>query len=828
MFKKIPNGTKFIIDGPEAPYECWVPPIGYGTHADTGEVAKTDVIKRSAKKSEQFWERQTLPANWAERCEKELQIRETDKNFIDAELQEIRKREWRRRIYGVWFYNNGEPVYITGQHYMLLNYWKFQGKWFDYREPNRDYYYVLQYCIEDPNCLGLIEVTKRKEGKCFAAGTKIRMYDGSVKNVEDVIEGDLVMGDDSTPRIASGITTGRETMYEIKANKGDGFTCNASHILALEWNGLEKPNYRGWKKGDKINISVKEYLALKEWEKDHLVMYRKGWGAESKNSLNFGFTIIEKPEDNYYGFTVDKNHLFLLADGTVVHNTARGGLFIYEYISRTEARHGGIQSKTDGDAQEVFQKAIVTPWRKLPEFFKPIFDRSAGDNPTKELRFFNTSQKGKKKNEEDAALESFIDYKSAQPLAYDGPELHRYLSDEAGKLVAHSIADRHDVVQFCSEVDGVFVGKHLYTTTVEEMEAGGSEFRKLVNRSNRNERDENGRTKSGLYMYFLPSFKTMFYNRYGQPDERKGRDYFMNRRKALENDTRALSSFIRKNPFTLEEAFRIDGDKCLYDAEKLNNQLDRLSWGENHTTRGNFVWEKGERDTRVVFQKDKSGRWEVTMLFEKQEDSNLVSRAGNYFQPLNTLKFVMAADPFSHDIVVDNRRSNGAGVVKMKFDAMSSSPYNDSFVCKYLARPEAASIYYEDMLKTAVYYGCQVLFESNKNNWKDYFINRGYEPFLMKLPGYSDYGIPGNKQTHQQLAEVTEEYILNKCDKVFFKDMLKDWLEFDINNTTKFDTAMAAGYALIADGKKLYQRASEMKAITKYGGIFKKTKLEAL
>lgn len=673
MFKKIPNGTKFIIDGPEAPYECWVPPVGYGTHADTGEIAKTDVIKRSAKKSEQFWERQTLPANWAERCEKELQIRETDRNFIDAELQEIRKREWRRRIYGVWFYNNGEPVYITGQHYMLLNYWKFQGKWFDYREPNRDYYYVLQYCIEDPNCLGLIEVTKRKEGK-----------------------------------------------------------------------------------------------------------------------------------------------------------TARGGLFIYEYISRTEARHGGIQSKTDGDAQEVFQKAIVTPWRKLPEFFKPIFDRSAGDNPTKELRFFNTSQKGKKKNEEDAALESFIDYKSAQPLAYDGPELHRYLSDEAGKLVAHSIADRHDVVQFCSEVDGVFVGKHLYTTTVEEMEAGGSEFRKLVNRSNRNERDENGRTKSGLYMYFLPSFKTMFYNRYGQPDERKGRDYFMNRRKALENDTRALSSFIRKNPFTLEEAFRIDGDKCLYDAEKLNNQLDRLSWGENHTTRGNFVWEKGERDTRVVFQKDKSGRWEVTMLFEKQEDSNLVSRAGNYFQPLNTLKFVMAADPFSHDIVVDNRRSNGAGVVKMKFDAMSSSPYNDSFVCKYLARPEAASIYYEDMLKTAVYYGCQVLFESNKNNWKDYFINRGYEPFLMKLPGYSDYGIPGNKQTHQQLAEVTEEYILNKCDKVFFKDMLKDWLEFDINNTTKFDTAMAAGYALIADGKKLYQRASEMKAITKYGGIFKKTKLEAL
>ena len=160
--------------------------------------------------------------------------------------------------------------------------------------------------------------------------------------------------------------------------------------------------------------------------------------------------------------------------------TARSGLFLYHYIFRTEAMHGGIQSKTDGDAAEVFQKAVIAPWRKLPEFLRPIFDRSAGDSPSKELRLFNTSQKGRKKNTEDAALESFIDYKPAKPSAYDGPELHRYVSDEAGKLEGHSIADRHDVVMFCSEVDGKYIGKQLYTTTVEEMENGGAEFQRTA------------------------------------------------------------------------------------------------------------------------------------------------------------------------------------------------------------------------------------------------------------------------------------------------------------------------------------------------------------
>lgn len=677
MFNHIPGGTKITIEGPEAPFECWIPPLGYGTHADTGELSKTDIIKRSSKPEEQYWQRQELPPWYNDKLAREEEEKKIDPEYSDASLDAIRQREWNRRLYGVWFYNNGEPVYITGQHYMLLNYWNFQRKWFDYRRPNRDYYYVLQYCIEDPNCLGLIEVTKRKEGK-----------------------------------------------------------------------------------------------------------------------------------------------------------TARAGLFLYEYISRTEGKHGGIQSKTDGDAEEVIQKAVIAPWRKLPEFFRPIYDMGGGDNPTKELRFFNTSQRGKKRTSEDQALESFIDTKPALPEAYDGPELHRYVSDESGKLKKHSILDRHEVVMFCSEVDGKYVGKHLYTTTVEEMESGGSEFKELVKQSNRNEREANGRTLTGLYVYFLPANSTMYYNekgepgfnKYGEPDVQKGTLYFMNKRDGLKNKPRSLSSFIRKNPFTLAEAFRVDGDKCLYDPQLLNDQLDKISWLKNVTERGNFVWKDGKRDTKVIWKKDQQGHWEICWNFSKEGESNNITKIGNVFRPLNTGKFVAGGDTFSHAIVKDNRRSDGALAVKRKYDATKlDDPYNDAFVCLYKHRAPSTEIQYEDMLMTAVFFGCQILFESNKNGWRDYFIHRGYEGFLMKLKDYPDYGIPGNQKTHQQLAEITEAHILENSQKIWFKDMLTDWLEFDLNNTTAFDTAMATGYTLIADNKILHSReTSKLRSISDYG--FKKQK----
>ncbi|MFK5882454.1 MAG: replicative DNA helicase [Sulfurospirillum sp.] len=93
-------------------------------------------------------------------------------------------------------------------------------------------------------------------GKCLAKGTKVLMYDGSLKNVESVKVGDLLMGDDSTPRKILSLAHGREEMYWVRQNKGIDYRVNKSHILSL------KRSRNEWKHkhGDILNISVEEYI----------------------------------------------------------------------------------------------------------------------------------------------------------------------------------------------------------------------------------------------------------------------------------------------------------------------------------------------------------------------------------------------------------------------------------------------------------------------------------------------------------------------------------------------------------------------------------------
>ncbi|GGM23167.1 Hint domain-containing homing endonuclease [Dactylosporangium sucinum] len=72
--------------------------------------------------------------------------------------------------------------------------------------------------------------------ECFAPGTEVLMYDGSVKNVEDVREGEQVMGPNSTPRTVLSLTKGAGKLYRIVPNKGQPWVCSENHILTV-WNG---------------------------------------------------------------------------------------------------------------------------------------------------------------------------------------------------------------------------------------------------------------------------------------------------------------------------------------------------------------------------------------------------------------------------------------------------------------------------------------------------------------------------------------------------------------------------------------------------------------
>lgn len=115
-------------------------------------------------------------------------------------------------------------------------------------------------------------------GKCLALGTIIVMWDGTLKKVEDIVVGDLLMGDDSTPRKVLSLARGREMMYWVRQNKGVDYRVNESHILSLKRSRTE---YK-YKNGDILDIELKEFLQKSKKFKSNYKGYRVAVEFEEK------------------------------------------------------------------------------------------------------------------------------------------------------------------------------------------------------------------------------------------------------------------------------------------------------------------------------------------------------------------------------------------------------------------------------------------------------------------------------------------------------------------------------------------------------------------
>jgi hypothetical protein len=337
-------------------------------------------------------------------------ILENKRGLYAEEIQFIRKLWW-HRLYGYWFYNRGKPTYITGWHFMYLNFWHMpdvKGGYPEYRDRDRKEFLFHQYCytttetfeqlsedglaIKGENgyvmkdmgrrtCYGpgqsknrrsgntnkglnnvmcittttlgtdgggvmsytgnnaeshfrqklviawnryplffkplctsgsnptsldfnvvdsefrlhglqtgityastsnakfydgkkLVGVLMDEEGKCLGINTLVRMYDGSVKPIQDVVVGDQLMGDDSTPRNVIKLSRGRDDMYRVVPKKGKVWECNSEHILSVKasYSGL----MQGVQKNDTIDIPLYWYHHLKGYIKRGLMLYRVG------------------------------------------------------------------------------------------------------------------------------------------------------------------------------------------------------------------------------------------------------------------------------------------------------------------------------------------------------------------------------------------------------------------------------------------------------------------------------------------------------------------------------------------------------------------------
>jgi hypothetical protein len=507
----------------------------------------------------------------------------------------------------------------------------------------------------------------------------------------------------------------------------------------------------------------------------------------------------------------------------------------------------GILSKTGADAKKMFTDKVVPISVNYPFFFKPIQDGM--DRPKSELAYRVPASKftrkkitANEKQEDLVGLDTTIDWKNTGDNSYDGEKLQLLVHDESGKWERpDNILNNWRVTKTCLRLGSRIIGKCMMGSTSNSLDKGGENFKRLYNASDVTKRNRNGQTASGLYSLFIP----MEWNYEGFIDEHGSPvfnnpsnevfdphgelidvgviDNWQNEADGLKGDQDALNEFYRQFPRTTEHAFRDETKNSIFNLVKIYEQIDyneEMSRTLGVST-GSFQWVNGVKDTSVIFYPDPQGRFKVSWVPPTHIQNKIIIKNGIKY-PGNEHMGAFGCDSYDISGTVDGKGSKGALHGLTKF-SMEDAPAN-TFFLEYIARPQTAEMFFEDVLMALVFYGMPLLAENNKPRLLYYLRRRGYRGFSMNRPDKvwnklstaekEIGGIPNSSEDIKQAhAAAIEMYIQNhvgmnaegQFGNCYFNELLNDWAKFDINKRTKHDASISSGLAIMANNRHLYR-----------------------
>ena len=503
-------------------------------------------------------------------------------------------------------------------------------------------------------------------------------------------------------------------------------------------------------------------------------------------------------------------------------------------FTRTKYAEIPIVSEGKTLSKTLFTKKIVNPFKYYPTYFKPRLD-----DP-------NDLAKGSLEivHETDQRETSSITPYPTKLTAYDSTKASPFgINDEIGKLEDINISEFRQKHKDCYHKGlGQIVSTGKWGSTAGAFKSGGEGFQYEFESADASKRDKLGKTITGLVALFVDDCYTTagMFDEWGYPivfDPKEPikcdnldnpiteygsiTQWEVEAEKHKKGKKSEHNAFLREHPRTPEHAFRNEGGiHNDFDIENLNNHEDHLNQLTEHDLtgivyQGNLGWVGEPFKSNVQWLPNTKGKIFTTWIPEPemQNKSSLKDFHGKkLIMPDHNHVGVFGIDSYDISKTVDGKGSNGAIIGYSKFN-MTGAP-TQSFFLKYVDRPDKATDFYEVAMMICKFYGMYALIENNKPRILEHFKDKGFRGYSMTRPDkkwkdLSDFekdcgGIPSSKQGNSDQANLWKDYIVDfvgqnldyDC-KIYFVDMIKELVKFDVNKRKEFDMTVAGGLALL-------------------------------
>lgn len=502
-----------------------------------------------------------------------------------------------------------------------------------------------------------------------------------------------------------------------------------------------------------------------------------------------------------------------------------------------------IVSENDRLAKKLFKQKIVDPFKYYPSYFIPLIQQP-NEKPKSSLEItFDT----------DEQETSTISFYPTKDVAYDSTKASPMsINDEVGKYVNVAFTEfrgNHRDCHFQGLSKVISTGK--FGSTAGAFSNGGESYKYEFENANALNRDKLGRTETGLIALFVDCCYTSggYFDKWGYPivndpiEPIENEDgtiiefgavtaWTVESEKLKQKKKSDYNNFLRQQPRTVEHAFRSEGGvNNDFNIDNLNTHVDHLNLFTKDQLaeiifRGNLAWKDEPFKSDVIWKPNTEGKIYTTWIPEPDRQNKCSKRKldrSNRFeiQPDNYDIGFLGVDSYDITKPSDGKGSNGAVVGYTKFN-MAGAP-SHSFFLKYAERPDRRDDFYDDVIKICKFFGMYALIESNKPRLLEYMYDKGFTGYSLRRqdkkwkdlsPDEKKYGgIPSSTQGNADQANLLKTYIMDNIGqnldeecKVYFKDLIEEWINFNVKKRKEFDLTVSCQLAILASQYKVKQR----------------------